>query len=162
MLTAHRTGGSLIFHDQAGKTIGTIMIPDLGALVAAGDRVPVVSDGGQAGFAWRTQKTCVVSLTGGPVFSCPWHEFRTCSLCVGASVQFSGIDQEVNPSVSTVITPIQDSLPIQTKTPETRKTPIQVTPPGPVKEHVVIPPKKWKPKNPGCTTHARRKAGVTA
>lgn len=167
MITAHRAGGSLTFLNKAGKPIGTILISDLGALVAAGDRVPVLVNGGPVGSVWRTQKTCVVSLTDGPAFSCPWHELRSCALCVGTSVLFTRIEKGVNTPPSTVRTSIPDSHPIQSKTPETspgrvtrsvnHSTPVKALAPGPVKEHVIIPPKRWNPKKSGYTKHAPRK-----
>ncbi len=86
-MKAHRTGGSMVFQDQTGRVVGTILIMDLGSLVAAGDLAPIFYDDGQVGTADRSGDLCLVRMNNGMVYSCPWHEFRRCALLIGSSVE---------------------------------------------------------------------------
>ena len=125
-MNAHRTGGSLVFRNDAGEFVGVVPMSTLPLLVACGERVPVEGIDAPVGYAARVNDQVVVTMHG-QTYHAPWHEFRRMAMLIGLSVSLTGPEKEV-------------------QSPAIKSAPELVNTPGSSQKYVVIPPKKMKPR----------------
>ncbi len=132
-MNAHRTGGSIVFRNDAGEFIGVVPMSTMPLLIACGERVIVQGVDAHVGHAARVKDQAVVTLHG-QTYHAPWHLFRKMAMLIGTSVTLTGSETEAKSALGAVTASSPKSAPVLVNTP------------GQAKEYVVIPPKKMKPR----------------
>ena len=143
-MNAQRTGGSLVFRNDAGDFVGAVPMSNMPLLIACGECVPVEGIDTPVGYAARVKDDAVIVLHG-QTYHAPWHLFKKMAMHIGTSVTLTGPEAEAKSSLDAVTAPSPKSAPVLTNSP------------GKAKEYVVIPPKKMKPRpTPSPSTYVRQ------
>ena len=161
-MNAHRTGGSLVFRNDAGEFVGVVPMSTLPQLIACGERVPVEGIDAPVGYAARVNDQAIVTMHG-QTYHALWHEFRRMAMLIGTSVSLTGPEKEVQSGTDSVTLSSPIPAPVPPKMPEYQPDRVtrSVTDAAPIlpteKKYIVIPPKKLKTRpSPSPSSYVRQ------